>query len=169
MVLSALHLGFLILVQWPYCVGYLMRTSVGRPFCCSGECSWLRKSNISIYRHVTKWQHWGIFKHWGSKLPLPPMLCKSDCHRRSFYRGSDASTRPSQWLGIIGGLCQVLEAHKISHLQDSRDLAVCTCMYSINSSCAVCKHTCMHILWNEGCSVLFLWKTWMQRGLLMSC
>ena len=118
MVLSALHLGFLILVQRPYCVGYLMCTSVGRPFCCSGECSWLRKSNRSIYGHVTKWRHWGIFKHWGSKLPFPSMLCKSDCHRHSFYRGSDASTRPSQWLGIIGGLCQVLEAHKISHLQD---------------------------------------------------
>ena len=25
-----------------------------------------------IYGPVTKWRHWGMFIHWGNKLPVPP-------------------------------------------------------------------------------------------------
>ena len=25
-----------------------------------------------VYSPVTKWQHWGMFIHWGNKLRIPP-------------------------------------------------------------------------------------------------
>ena len=38
---------------------------------CSGQCGWLRETR-RIYGHVTKWHHWGMFIHWGSKLCILP-------------------------------------------------------------------------------------------------
>ena len=33
------------------------------------------KLDAYIYNPVTKWQHWGMFIHWGNKLYLPPECC----------------------------------------------------------------------------------------------
>ena len=30
------------------------------------------KLDAYIYSPVTKWQHWGMFIHWGNKLYFPP-------------------------------------------------------------------------------------------------
>ena len=34
-----------------------------------------------MYGPITKWQHWGIFIHWGN-FAFPQMLYELECHQR---------------------------------------------------------------------------------------
>ncbi len=73
-----------------------------------------RDAYINIYGPVTKWRHWVCLYIEETNFAFLQTLYESECHRRSFLRGSDTSTHPRVWLGPVGVLCQALEACKNS-------------------------------------------------------